>query len=73
MNRVMIQEGYSLPFDGARSKRRKAKGKHRRTAKARRASKKFGARIRACSKKWNKKSDKFRKSHKWTAFLKKCM
>ncbi len=29
-----------------------------------------GARTKKCSAQWKKKSDKFRKSHKWTAFLK---
>ncbi len=67
MNRVMMQEGYSLPFAGAK------RGKHRRTAKAVRAAKSFGRRVKACGKKWRAKSAGFRKTHKWTAFLKKCM
>lgn len=69
MNRVMIQEGYSLPFDGTK---KKAKGKHRRTTKAAKAAgAKLGRRMRVCAKKWWAKSDKFRKGHKWTAFMKK--
>ncbi len=67
MNRVMMQEGYALPFAGGPRK------KHRRTAKAKRAAKSFGRRVKACGVKWRKKSAGFRKGHKWTAFLKKCM
>ncbi len=73
MNRVMIQEGYSLPFDGARKRSKKRGGKKRRTAKARRAAKAFGRRVKACGVKWRKKSDNHRKTHSWRAFLKKCM
>jgi hypothetical protein len=79
MNRVMIQEGYSLPFDGARRTRRRTKrktssrGKHRRTKKVKAAGKKFGARMRACAKQWNRMSPKKRAHRKWHAFLKKCL
>ncbi len=43
----------------------------RKTKKARSAGKKLGARMRKCGRKWRAKSLKFRKTHKWTAFIKK--
>ncbi len=71
MNRVMIQEGYSLPFDGARKRGKKRGHKRRRTAKAMRAAKAFGRRMKACGIKWRKKSDKYRKTHSYRAFQKR--
>lgn len=63
MSRVVIQEGYNLPFAG--------KSTRRRSKASRRAAKRLGSKMRACGTKWRKKSPKFRKTHKWTAFIKK--
>jgi hypothetical protein len=58
MNRVVIQEGYSVPsFDGA--KRGKRKGK-----------KSFGAKMRACGKSWRSGRSK---SRTWKSHLRKCL
>lgn len=65
MNRVMIQDGYSLPFEGHKKRR-----KHR-TAKQKAAQRRFAARAKACAKKWRKKSDKFRATHSYRAFQKR--
>lgn len=60
-NRVVIQEGYSVPFfDGARSK---AKGK-------RKGKKSFKTKMRACAKSWKSGRSK---SRSWRIHLKKCL
>lgn len=58
MNRVVIQEGYSLPvsFDGTR--RRRSSGRRPPVAQQNK--------MKACAKKWNGKG-------KYTAFMKKCL
>lgn len=46
--------------------------KKRKNTKGRKAAaRKAGARMKKCGRKWRSKSDKFRKTHKWTAFIKK--
>lgn len=50
-NRVVIQEGYSVPFadfEGYRKKRRKSGGKRRSSSKAKAWQQKFAAASRAC-------------------------
>lgn len=59
MNRVVIQEGYTLPFDGTRRKRRSSR---RRSGGLKRQQSK----MKACAKRWNGKG-------KYTAFMKKCL
>ena len=60
MNRIVIQEGYTLPFDGARRKKRskRASGAFRRQQST----------MKACAKKWNKSG-----SGSYKAFMKKCL
>lgn len=50
MNKVVIQEGYSLPFDGHRKRR------HHKRRTARRLSggmKRQQTKMKVCAKKWN--------------------
>lgn len=56
-NRVVIQEGYSMPvaFDGAKRKKRRSGG-----------PKKQQNKMKACAKKWNGKG-------KYTAHMKRCL
>lgn len=61
MNRVVIQEGYSLPFDGTRRRR-----SHRRRRRSSGGMKRQQSKMKACAKKWNGKG-------KYTAFMKKCL
>lgn len=58
MNRVVIQEGYSLPFAGASRRRRSSRGSG--------GLKRQQSKMKACAKKWNGKG-------KYTAFMKKCL
>lgn len=59
MNRVVIQEGYSLPFDGTRRRRRRGTSG---------AMKRQQSKMKACAKKWNSKG-----SGSYRAFMKKCL
>lgn len=56
-NRVVIQEGYSMPspFDGVRRRGRRRGGPVAQQNK-----------MKSCAKKWNRKG-------KYTAFMKKCL
>lgn len=62
MNRITIQSGYNLPFDGARRKRRSSK---RRSGGAKKQQNK----MKACAAKWRKSS----KRGSYRAFMKKCL
>ena len=66
-NRVVIQEGYSLPFEGAPRRRRSS----RRRSSSRRMPagvKRMQAKMKACAKKWNKSG-----TGKYTSFMSRCL
>jgi hypothetical protein len=69
MNRVVIQEGYTLPFSGAPKRRRAASKRRRRSygsmpaAVTRQQSK-----MKACAKKWNSSG-----TGKYKNFMSKCL
>ena len=63
-NRVVVQEGYTLPFasfDGYRRKRRSSRRRRMSGGMKRQQSK-----MKACAKKWNGKG-------KYTAHMKRCL
>ncbi len=65
-NRVVVQEGYSLPFagfDGYRRRRRKTR-RSRRGGRSKQANK-----MRACAKRWRGSG----KKGSYRAFMKRCL
>jgi len=62
-NRVVIQEGYSLPFEGVR--RRKRRSSKRRMSGG---VKRMQSKMKACAKKWNKSG-----TGKYTSFMSRCL
>lgn len=65
MNRVVIQEGYSLPFAGT-SRRRKRRSSRRGRASG--AMKRMQGKMKACAKKWNAHG-----TGKYTSFMSRCL
>lgn len=69
MNRIVIQEGYTLPFAGAsRRKRRPARRARRSGRRMPGAVKRQQGKMKACAKKWNAHG-----TGKYTSFMKKCL
>lgn len=64
MHKVVVQEGYSLPFASFGA----AKGK----SKAKRKTKGKGRTLKACGRAW-KGFKKKHPNHKWRTFASKCM
>jgi len=61
MNRVVIQEGYSLPFAGTRRRRH-----HRRRHHMHGAMKRQQSKMKSCAAKWNGKGS-------YRAHMKRCL
>jgi hypothetical protein len=71
-NRVVVQEGYEIPFAGFDAYRRKSKGK-RKGAK-RRSTRRQGKQqsvMRECAKRWSARMG--RGSRSYRAFMKDCL
>jgi len=64
-NRVVIQEGYSMPFAGHRRKRRH----HRRGRRFSGAMKRQQNKMKSCAAKWRRSG----KRGKYTSFMKSCL
>ncbi len=63
-NRVVIQEGYSLPFEAYRRRKRRKSHSRRRTGGAKRQQ----AKMKACAKSWKRSG-----TGKYTSFMKRCL
>lgn len=66
-NRVVVQEGYEIPFagfDGYRRRRRKSRRRSRRGGRSRQASV-----MRTCAKRWRSSGRK----GSYRAFMKRCL
>lgn len=62
-NRIAIQEGYSLPFEAYRRKKRRSS--RRRVSGG---MKRMQSKMKACAKKWHKSG-----TGKYTSFMSRCL
>lgn len=75
MHKVVVQEGYSLPFEDFGAARRRRRTKRKRVSSRRRGRRtvKRKRTMKTCGRLWRKKTAKFKRTHKWSAFVRKCM
>lgn len=64
MNRVVMQEGYDLPFDAYRRRKKRRSGRRGLSG----AMKRQQSKMKVCAKKWNSSG-----SGSYRSFMKRCL